>query len=57
MEIMDRLPIDGDHLRESKVGRIIVFYGKVPREIPELQTKAQKLAGKKTFAVFGVHLS
>ncbi|KAI9473557.1 MAG: hypothetical protein EXX96DRAFT_578440 [Benjaminiella poitrasii] len=46
MDILDKLPISGDHLRESGVGKIVYFYTKSPRMEPTMKRKADQLVGK-----------
>ncbi|KAI7900686.1 uncharacterized protein BX663DRAFT_488298 [Cokeromyces recurvatus] len=46
MDILDKLPISGDHLRESGVGKIVYFYTKSPRIEPAMKRKADQLVGK-----------
>lgn len=43
---LSSLNIDTDHLRESGIGRIIMFMYKCPREIPEIKRKAGSLISK-----------
>ncbi|KAL7749138.1 Transcription factor iws1 [Sorochytrium milnesiophthora] len=45
-ELMSKLPIVVDHLRESRIGPLVMFYGKCPRETPELQKLAKALIMK-----------
>ncbi|KAI8985899.1 hypothetical protein BDB01DRAFT_786777 [Pilobolus umbonatus] len=44
--ILDKLPIAGDHLRESGVGKIVYFYTKCPRIEPRMKRKADQLVAK-----------
>lgn len=44
---LESLPIDTDHLRSSGVGKVVMFYTKVDREIPELRAKAQALISER----------
>ncbi|KAI9141319.1 hypothetical protein BKA69DRAFT_1028633, partial [Paraphysoderma sedebokerense] len=42
-EILNKLPIETDHLRESGIGRVIVFYSKCEREEKDIRAKAREL--------------
>ena len=44
--VLDKLPISGDHLRESGVGKIVYFYSKSPRIEPAMKRKADQLVAK-----------
>lgn len=46
LDVLDRLPIAGDHLRESGVGKIVYFYTKSPRIEPTMRRKADQLVAK-----------
>ncbi|KAI9310856.1 hypothetical protein BX666DRAFT_2003310 [Dichotomocladium elegans] len=46
LEVLDKLPISGDHLRESGVGRIVYFYQKSPRVDPRVKRRAEQLVAK-----------
>lgn len=46
LDILDKLPIAGDQLRESGVGKIVFFYTKSPRIEPTIKRKADQLVGK-----------
>lgn len=46
LDVLDRLPIEGDQLRESGVGKIVFFYTKSPRIEPPIKRKADQLVGK-----------
>ncbi|KAI9359489.1 hypothetical protein BD770DRAFT_386162 [Pilaira anomala] len=46
LDILDKLPIAGDHLRESGVGKIVYFYTKSPRIEPKMKRKADQLVAK-----------
>jgi transcription factor SPN1 len=46
LDVLDRLPIAGDHLRESGVGKIVYFYTKSPRIEPIMKRKADQLVAK-----------
>ncbi|KAG2205232.1 hypothetical protein INT47_009497 [Mucor saturninus] len=46
LDILDKLPIAGDHLRESGVGKIVYFYTKSPRIEPRMKRKADQLVAK-----------
>ncbi|CAO3629922.1 unnamed protein product [Mucor hiemalis] len=46
LDILDRLPIAGDHLRESGVGKIVYFYTKSPRIEATMRRKADQLVAK-----------
>lgn len=46
LDVLDRLPIAGDHLRESGVGKIVYFYTKSPRIEPSMKRKADQLVAK-----------
>ena len=40
------MPIATDHLRESRLGRVIMFMKLCPRELPELRKQAAQLIRK-----------
>lgn len=42
-QLLAKLPIETEHLRESRVGRVIMFYYKCERELPELRKQAADL--------------
>ncbi|CAO0802781.1 unnamed protein product [Mucor circinelloides] len=46
LDVLDKLPIAGDHLRESGVGKIVYFYTKSPRIEPTMKRKADQLVAK-----------
>lgn len=46
LDVLDKLPIIGDHLRESGVGKIVYFYTKSPRIEQAMKRKADQLVGK-----------
>lgn len=46
LDILDRLPISGEHLRESGVGKIVYFYTKSPRIEQHIKRKADQLVAK-----------
>ncbi|CAO3668037.1 unnamed protein product [Rhizopus stolonifer] len=46
LDILDRLPISGEHLRESGVGKIVYFYTKSPRIEQPIKRKADQLVAK-----------
>ncbi|KAI8097798.1 uncharacterized protein B0P05DRAFT_522049 [Gilbertella persicaria] len=46
LDILDKLPISGDHLRESGVGKIVYFYTKSPRIEPAMKRRADQLVAK-----------
>lgn len=46
LDVLDKLPIAGDHLRESGVGKIVYFYTKCPRVEPTMKRKADQLVAK-----------
>ncbi|KAI9252148.1 hypothetical protein BY458DRAFT_559300 [Sporodiniella umbellata] len=46
IDILDRLPISGEHLRESGVGKIVYFYTKSPRIEQSIKRKADQLVAK-----------
>ncbi|KAG2232789.1 hypothetical protein BDF21DRAFT_492479 [Thamnidium elegans] len=46
LDVLDKLPIAGDHLRESGVGKIVYFYTKSPRIEPKMKRKADQLVAK-----------
>ncbi|CEP16152.1 hypothetical protein [Parasitella parasitica] len=46
LDVLEKLPIAGDHLRESGVGKIVYFYTKSPRIEPTIKRKADQLVAK-----------
>ncbi|KAI8377608.1 uncharacterized protein BYT42DRAFT_350360 [Radiomyces spectabilis] len=46
LDILDKLPIASDHLRESGVGKIVYFYTKSPRIETPVKRKADQLVAK-----------
>ena len=45
-ELLTKLPIRSEHLRESGIGKVILFYTKTKREQPDLQRICQSLIKK-----------
>ncbi|KAJ1973111.1 Transcription factor iws1 [Dimargaris xerosporica] len=45
-EFIEKLPIRTEHLRESGLGRIVMFFSKCPRVDPRIQRKAEDLVLK-----------
>ncbi|PRT56483.1 Transcription factor IWS1 [Wickerhamiella sorbophila] len=50
---LDRLPIKTIHLRESKLGQIVLFYQKSKRPHPQIKRIADKLVGDWTRPIMG----
>ncbi|KAI8060089.1 hypothetical protein BC940DRAFT_371553 [Gongronella butleri] len=48
LEILDKLPAAAEHLRESGIGKIVLFYKKSPRVEQPVQRKAEHLIAKWT---------
>ena len=46
LELLRNLPIETDHLRESEVGKIIMFFARRPKEVPEIQRLAKELVSR-----------
>ncbi|KAI7885193.1 hypothetical protein K492DRAFT_172517 [Lichtheimia hyalospora FSU 10163] len=46
LDALDKLPIVGDHLRESGVGKIVYFYQKSPRVDARVKRRAEQLVAK-----------
>lgn len=46
LDLLATMDIDTDHLRESGIGRVIMFMYKCPREIPEVKRKSGALISK-----------
>ncbi|KAJ3224717.1 Transcription factor iws1 [Clydaea vesicula] len=46
LSVLQTLPIRTDHLRESQLGRIVMFYTKCERILPEMRKMAQDLVDK-----------
>ncbi|OAD73002.1 hypothetical protein PHYBLDRAFT_146316 [Phycomyces blakesleeanus NRRL 1555(-)] len=46
LDILEKLPIGSDHLRESGVGKIVYFYTKSPRVEMRIRRKADQLVAK-----------
>ncbi|KAJ1497480.1 Transcription factor iws1 [Coelomomyces lativittatus] len=45
-QLLLKLPITTDHLRECSIGPLIVFYTKAPKETPEIKRMAQECVTK-----------
>ncbi|GAA95451.1 hypothetical protein E5Q_02105 [Mixia osmundae IAM 14324] len=45
-DIIWRLPIETEHLKESELGKIVLFYSKCPRVPLDVRRKAQKLVNR-----------
>jgi transcription factor SPN1 len=45
VDALFKLPITSDHLRESRIGRVIMFMYKCEKELPELRKKCGDLIG------------
>lgn len=50
---LDRLPIKTIHLRESKLGQVVLFYQKSKRPHPQIKRLADKLVGDWTRPIMG----
>ncbi|ORX57383.1 hypothetical protein DM01DRAFT_1302469 [Hesseltinella vesiculosa] len=48
LDILDKLPAAAEHLRESGIGKIVLFYKKSPRADARVQRKAEHLIAKWT---------
>ena len=46
LSILSKLPIDSDLVRESRIGRVVMFYYKCDRELPDLRKMAADLIGQ-----------
>ncbi|KAH3898873.1 related to Transcription factor IWS1 [Saccharomycodes ludwigii] len=50
---IDQLPIKTEHLKESGLGKVIIFYTKSSRVEPKLKRKAEKLVAEWTRPIIG----
>lgn len=46
IDLLEKLPVQTDHLRSSGIGKIIYFYQKCGKAIPEIQRRAESLMSK-----------
>jgi hypothetical protein len=46
LELLRNLPIETDHLRDSQVGRIVMFLARRPHESPDIQRLAKDLISR-----------
>lgn len=53
LSILDKLPIETHHLRESGLGKVVFFYTKLPRERPEVKKIAHALVSKWSRPILG----
>lgn len=45
-DVLESMPVETHHLRSSSIGRIVMFYTKCPRIIPEVKDAASRLVDK-----------
>ena len=53
LELLRELPIETDHLRESGIGRIVMFFGQRPKESPDIQRLARELVSRWSRPIIG----
>lgn len=46
LEALRTLPVETDHLRESGLGRIVIFFARRPQETPDIQRLAKDLVSR-----------
>lgn len=46
LEILRTLPVETDHLRESEIGKIVMFFARRSKETPEIQRLAKELVSR-----------
>jgi len=57
LELLRSLPIETDHLRESRLGHIVMFMAQRPGENPEIQRLAKELVSRWSRPIIGVRSS
>lgn len=53
LELLRDLPIETDHLRESGIGRIVMFFAQRPKESPDIQRLARELVSRWSRPIIG----
>lgn len=53
LELLRTLPIETDHLRESQIGRIVMFFARRPQETPAVQRLAKDLISRWSRPIMG----
>lgn len=53
LELIRFLPVEIDHLRESHIGRIVMYFARRPRETPEIQRLAKDLIARWSRPIIG----
>lgn len=53
LELIRCLPVETDHLRESHIGRIVMYFARRPREMPEIQRLAKDLIARWSRPIIG----
>lgn len=53
LEVLKSLPIDTDHLRESGIGRIVLFFANRKKENPEVQRLSKDLISRWSRPIVG----
>jgi transcription factor SPN1 len=55
LELLRNLAIETDHLRDSQVGRIVMFFARRPHESPDIQRLAKDLVARWSRPLIGDH--
>lgn len=53
LELVKMLPVETDHLRESQIGRIVMYFSRRPRESPDVQRLAKELLSRWSRPIIG----
>lgn len=53
LELLREMPIETDHLRESQIGRIIMFFSRRSREAPDISRLAKDLVSRWSRPIIG----
>lgn len=53
LEVLRTMPVETDHLRESGVGRIIMYFARREKEVPEVQRIAKELISRWSRPIIG----
>lgn len=57
LELVKMLPVETDHLRESQIGRIVMYFSRRARESPDVQRLAKELLSRWSRPIIGDRLA
>lgn len=53
LELVRNMPVEVDHLRESRIGRIVMYFSQRPREQPDIQRLCKDLVSRWSRPIIG----